>query len=372
MPFSQQVNNQFPWQKLGTSSKSDISDISEFKTASEHLNTVPQINAIAKGSIAKQLVSDRLVSTSNTSTITKINDSRSDLTVNAVSPNNEELSLNKNIATLASNNKANILKKEINFIDDVASIKLDPPNRLISNLNSENTQVNQLLVTQKPEKQASSSENIQVKKTYPQRTMEVAKTNQATTISLSTQLVSETSENKQSLPLNPNPINVIYKAGNELIIEPLTAKKALRKSPYKQLSYTDEIKELSSKSISFRASSNSIKPMIPSLGIDDISPLKKEVTDSFSSFDAKLLNSVSPIYPNLAKRRGIEMEVKVDFIIDRNGRVKDVKFDQQSKLIYFKSAIRSAMRKWRFSPATKNNNKVESKMTKIFSFSLHA
>jgi TonB family protein len=165
---------------------------------------------------------------------------------------------------------------------------------------------------------------------------------------------------------------VIYKAGNELIIEPLTAKKALRKSPYKQLSYTDEIKELSSKSISFRASSNSIKPMIPSLGIDDISPLKKEVTDSFSSFDAKLLNSVSPIYPNLAKRRGIEMEVKVDFIIDRNGRVKDVKFDQQSKLIYFKSAIRSAMRKWRFSPATKNNNKVESKMTKIFSFSLHA
>jgi TonB family protein len=165
---------------------------------------------------------------------------------------------------------------------------------------------------------------------------------------------------------------VIYKAENELISEPLTAKQSLRKSPYKQLSYTDEIEELSSKSISYRASSNSIKPMIPSFGIDDIAPLKKEVTDSFSSLDAKLLNSVSPIYPNLAKRRGIEMEVKVDFIIDRNGRVKDVKFDQQSKLIYFKSAIRSAMRKWRFSPATKNNNKVESKMTKIFSFSLHA
>ena len=66
------------------------------------------------------------------------------------------------------------------------------------------------------------------------------------------------------------------------------------------------------------------------------------------------------------------MEVTVDFTIDKNGRVIDINFAQQSKLVYFKSAIRSAIRKWRFTPATKNNRKVESKMTKIFSFSLHA
>ena len=371
MPFSQQVNNQFPWQKLGTSIKPDISDISKVKTANEDLNTIPQINSIAKGSIAKQLVSDSLGSSSNTSTITKTNDSISNLTVNVISSNKEELSLNSNIVTLASNNKATIVSKEINIIDDVASIKLVTSKKHIGKLNSKNTQVNQLLVIQKPEQLASSLEKLQ-DKTYQKITMEVAKTNLAITSSLPTQLVSETLENNKSLPLNSNPINVTYKAENELTNEPLTAKKILRKSPYKQLLYTDEIKELSSESISYRASSNSIKQMIPSLGIDDITPLKKEVTDSFSSFDAKLLNSVSPIYPNLAKRRGIEMEVKVDFVIDRKGRVKDVKFDQQSKLIYFKSAIRSAMRKWRFSPATKNNNKVESNMTKIFSFSLHA
>lgn len=91
-----------------------------------------------------------------------------------------------------------------------------------------------------------------------------------------------------------------------------------------------------------------------------------------SSLDATLLKSITPIYPNLAKRRGIEMEVTVDFTIDRNGKVKDINFIHQNKLIYFKSAIRSAIRQWRFTPAIKNNRKIESKMTKIFSFSLHA
>ena len=108
------------------------------------------------------------------------------------------------------------------------------------------------------------------------------------------------------------------------------------------------------------------------LKIKDTALFNKDVSEELNNFDAKLLNSVSPVYPYLAKRRGIEMEVKVNFIIDRDGRVKDLKFDQQSKLIYFKSAIRSAMRKWRFNPATENNSKVESSMTKIFSFSLHA
>jgi len=100
--------------------------------------------------------------------------------------------------------------------------------------------------------------------------------------------------------------------------------------------------------------------------------LQLNVQESIKSIDAILLNSASPIYPNLAKRRGIEMEVKVHFTIDRNGKVKDINFEQQNKITYFKSAIRSAIRKWRFTPATKNNDIIESKMSKIFSFSLQS
>ncbi|MFQ3312437.1 MAG: bla regulator protein BlaR1, partial [Colwellia sp.] len=147
----------------------------------------------------------------------------------------------------------------------------------------------------------------------------------------------------------------------------------IKEAPYRQLKYRQEINNLSMQDNLYQSSYN----------IRNIKNQPLEVTNQRvkstqpvlqipSTLEAKLLNSINPIYPSLAKRRGIEMEVKVDFIIDKDGKVKNINFAQQSKLIYFKSAIRSAIRKWRFSPATKNNHKVESKMTKIFSFSLHA
>ncbi len=86
--------------------------------------------------------------------------------------------------------------------------------------------------------------------------------------------------------------------------------------------------------------------------------------------EAKQLNSISPVYPSLAKRKGIEIEVKVNFTIDKNGQVKNITFAQQSRVSYFKNAIRAALRKWRFLPAKRNNKAIESQMSKIFSFRL--
>ncbi|TYK66060.1 M56 family metallopeptidase [Colwellia echini] len=97
-----------------------------------------------------------------------------------------------------------------------------------------------------------------------------------------------------------------------------------------------------------------------------------KLTEQVKLTDAKLLDSISPVYPTLAQRRGIELEVKVNFTIDRNGEVKDINFEPQSKITYFKSAVRSAMQKWRFSPAKRNDDIVESKMSKIFSFNLQS
>jgi TonB family protein len=135
------------------------------------------------------------------------------------------------------------------------------------------------------------------------------------------------------------------------------------------LSYENEILKLSQNDELYKPSftQESIKRQTEKLKL----ATKVNITNE-RFVPAKLLNSINPEYPSLAKRRGIEMEVKVNFTIDKYGKVKDIKFPQQSKLIYFKSAIRSAIRKWRFNPAVKNNIKVESKMTKIFSFSLEA
>jgi bla regulator protein BlaR1 len=87
---------------------------------------------------------------------------------------------------------------------------------------------------------------------------------------------------------------------------------------------------------------------------------------------AEQVTSVDPIYPTLAKRRGIEIEVKVDFTIDIDGQIKDLKFAQHKKINYFENSIRKAINKWRFLPAKVDEKPVESKMAKVFSFSLQS
>jgi bla regulator protein BlaR1 len=89
-----------------------------------------------------------------------------------------------------------------------------------------------------------------------------------------------------------------------------------------------------------------------------------------STVTARLINSAEPKYPSSAKRKGIELEIMVEFSIDRNGLVKDIQFESKSKVSYFRNTIRNAMEKWRFLPAKENGRVVESTMSKIFSFSL--
>jgi TonB family protein len=85
---------------------------------------------------------------------------------------------------------------------------------------------------------------------------------------------------------------------------------------------------------------------------------------------AKLINSIEPRYPTSAKRKGIELEIMVEFSIDKYGFVKDIQFESKSKVNYFRNAIRTAMEIWRFLPAKENGVAVKSSMSKIFSFSL--
>ena len=85
---------------------------------------------------------------------------------------------------------------------------------------------------------------------------------------------------------------------------------------------------------------------------------------------AELISATDPKYPSSAKRKGLELEVHVHFTIDEAGQIKNLEFEQQHKISYFRNAIKTAMRKWAFHPAKVDGQPVESKMSKIFSFSL--
>jgi TonB family protein len=126
------------------------------------------------------------------------------------------------------------------------------------------------------------------------------------------------------------------------------------------------------------------KTTISARFIDHISRQKEEwvkpiviVNESISPISpvwhsAEQVKKVIPEYPTIAKRRGIEIDIKVDFTIDVDGQIKDIKFAQHKKSGYFKKSIRSAIEKWRFVPAKVNEKPVESQMAKVFSFNLQS
>ena len=85
---------------------------------------------------------------------------------------------------------------------------------------------------------------------------------------------------------------------------------------------------------------------------------------------AELISAIDPKYPSSAKRKGLELEVHVHFTIDEAGFIKNLEFERQHKINYFRNSIKTAMRKWAFHPAKVDGQPVESQMSKIFSFSL--
>ena len=106
--------------------------------------------------------------------------------------------------------------------------------------------------------------------------------------------------------------------------------------------------------------------------IEQVLSVNKEQNNIFKPIQlpAQLLSSVPPKYPSNAKRKSIEIDIQVTFTIDKHGYVRDIQYYGKGKVSYFRSAIRSALEKWRFTPASYNNQSVESTMSKIFSFSI--
>jgi len=141
--------------------------------------------------------------------------------------------------------------------------------------------------------------------------------------------------------------------------------------------YSKQVASLSNEDIAIDVPENTANIMVPTVNEKSlILPLPKIIQQSVAKpkaivkTKAELLSSFEPRYPSTAKRKGLELDVAINFIIDKNGKVKNIEFEQKSKVSYFRSAIRSAMEKWRFLPAKVDGQPIESNMSKIFAFSL--
>ncbi len=66
-----------------------------------------------------------------------------------------------------------------------------------------------------------------------------------------------------------------------------------------------------------------------------------------------------PAYPRLARKRGYQGTVVLDVLVDKNGRVSDLKLATSSNYPVLDKKAMASVKKWLFEPGKKGNNKVD-------------
>ena len=82
------------------------------------------------------------------------------------------------------------------------------------------------------------------------------------------------------------------------------------------------------------------------------------------------LNEVLPVYPDSARRRGIEGYVKLAFTITAEGKVENVRVIESSPANVFDREARKAAVRWRFAPRTEQGRSVARDAVKTLQFRL--
>ncbi len=83
---------------------------------------------------------------------------------------------------------------------------------------------------------------------------------------------------------------------------------------------------------------------------------------------AKLISSVSPVYPTLAKNQHVSGSVMVDALIDANGRVTTMKVASGPTLL--QQAAMDALKQWKYQPASLDGKPVAMHLTVTIQFRL--
>jgi TonB family protein len=96
------------------------------------------------------------------------------------------------------------------------------------------------------------------------------------------------------------------------------------------------------------------------------------MTSIVSAASLKRVRMVSPVYPDTARKRGIEGWVELAFTVQTNGTVDQVEVRNASPAEVFDDAATRAVRQWRFEPVERNGERVEQRAMVRLRFSQQA
>jgi protein TonB len=83
---------------------------------------------------------------------------------------------------------------------------------------------------------------------------------------------------------------------------------------------------------------------------------------------AELISRISPVYPALARNQHVSGDVRVDALIDANGRVTTMKVISGPTLLH--QAAMDALRQWKYQPATLDGKQVPMHLAVTLQFRL--
>lgn len=88
--------------------------------------------------------------------------------------------------------------------------------------------------------------------------------------------------------------------------------------------------------------------------------------------EPQVITKNPPVYPELARKAGVEGVVYLDILVDKEGRVRDVQVLKPSgSNVGFEEAALEAAKKWTFSPAIQNGKPVACWMTQRVVFQIN-
>ncbi len=97
-----------------------------------------------------------------------------------------------------------------------------------------------------------------------------------------------------------------------------------------------------------------------------------EMVFNMSDLDHKprIINRIQPIYPAQARRKEINGRVMLRFVVDREGRVRNVKVVRARPEGIFEENAIEAVRKWRFKPGYFSGEPVNTRVTVPIKFEM--
>ena len=113
-------------------------------------------------------------------------------------------------------------------------------------------------------------------------------------------------------------------------------------------------------------------PGIPSLDLkrDLLTGVSTEIAAPQENSEVIALLKVEPDYPRKAAQQGIEGWVKLEFTVQEDGKVTDIKVLEAEPRRIFDKAAKRAIERWKFKPRMVNGKAVKQQAIQVIEFKL--